>query len=348
MHRPRGRPFGALEFCWTALAVLAAPALAPITAQGSIDTMTLTGHVTPSMGETSIPQGVRVTLRDLDSSFWRMASLDATGRFEFAGVPSDGRYRVTVEAPGRSEVATELDRSSGRVVTLQLGGRIGQAHAAAGGPVALKDLWLDTPAGRSIRKASEDISRDRLGSALRNAEKAVDLNPGLAEAHAVKAMALMKLGKASPAEASLNEAVRLDSENPRALRMLGWLYLGTERPREALDPLTRAARLEPQDAQGLIWLSEALYRVGRYAEAVPPLETVLAADPNCYRASYQLGYAYLQLKRNPEALTAFRSFLSANRDIDPSAVRRIIDRLERQSSGTTGLQAADTAEGPDD
>jgi Flp pilus assembly protein TadD len=194
--------------------------------------------------------------------------------------------------------------------------------------VAVKDLWVDTAAGRLVRKATEDIARERFDSALRHAERAVGTNPELSEAHAIKALALMKLGKASPAEESLVEAVKLDASNAQAQRMLGWLYLATGRPQTGLDPLSTAAALEPNDQQGQVWLAEALYRVGRIPEAVVRLQAVLAADPSHPRANYQLGYAYLKLDRKTEALEAFRRSLSEVGDLDATAVRRIIQSLE--------------------
>lgn len=328
MHTPRGIARGASRRLSKPVVAVVITALCGVCALGYEDPISITGWISPALGESSLPREVRVTLRDLDSVYSREVLLSGGPRFEFTGVPRGGRYRITVEAAGRTKASVDVEPGAGTAVSVQLGAKEVQREPNRPGTVDVQDLWRASPAGKLVRQASEDIAKERFDSALRRAEKAVAISPGASEAHATKAFALLKLGKVGPAEESLLEAVRLDSENVPAIRLLGWLYLGTKRPAEAVEPLSRAAALDPHDNQGQVWLAEALYRVGRYGEAVAPLRTVLASDPGFARASYQLGYAYLRLNRHRDALETFRRFLETNRDIDPSGVRRIIAKLE--------------------
>jgi len=82
--------------------------------------------------------------------------------------------------------------------------------------------------------------------ALRQAERALKLDPGAAELHHERAVALRRLGRQADSRQAFARAAALDAENPWVWFDLGRAALsdGVSGGREALDAFERAARLE--------------------------------------------------------------------------------------------------------
>jgi tetratricopeptide (TPR) repeat protein len=92
--------------------------------------------------------------------------------------------------------------------------------------------------------------------ALRQAERALKLDPGSAEFHHERAVALRRLGREDAALAAFREAAALDPRNPWASFDLGRAALsaGVAGAREALDAFERAGRLDDGEAGARFWI----------------------------------------------------------------------------------------------
>lgn len=93
-------------------------------------------------------------------------------------------------------------------------------------------------------------------SALRQAERALKLDPGAAELHHERAIALRRLGREDTALQAFREAAALDAENPWAAFDLGRAALatGVGGAREALEAFERAGRLDNGEAGARFWI----------------------------------------------------------------------------------------------
>ena len=92
--------------------------------------------------------------------------------------------------------------------------------------------------------------------ALRQAEKALRLDPGSAELHHERGVALRRLGRDEDARPSFRRAAELDPGNPWPWFELGRAALAAGVPgaREALEAFERAGRAEPGEAGAQFWI----------------------------------------------------------------------------------------------
>ena len=102
--------------------------------------------------------------------------------------------------------------------------------------------------------------------ALRQADKALRLDPGAAELHHERGVALRRLARDDDAKAAFTRATALDPANPWSWFELGRVALdaGVAGAREALDAFERAGRAESGEAgaQFWIWAARAALVVG--------------------------------------------------------------------------------------
>ena len=114
--------------------------------------------------------------------------------------------------------------------------------------------------------------------ALRQAERAQKQDPDAAGWAHARGLALRRLGRARAAVLALEEAARLDPENPWAWFDLGRAALDDAQGASAVAAFRRAAELDPGPEGGrlLAWAARA---AAGGPEAVPLREAALARDP---------------------------------------------------------------------
>jgi TolB-like protein/DNA-binding winged helix-turn-helix (wHTH) protein/Tfp pilus assembly protein PilF len=115
--------------------------------------------------------------------------------------------------------------------------------------------------------------------AIRAAQKALDLDPGLAEAHALLGRVLKKQFQWAEAEAQYQQALELNPNNSAAhLEYANWLA-SHGRVDEALAWSRRARELDPlgNASAAIGWI---LFHARRYDEAIRELRSVLAVHPD--------------------------------------------------------------------
>ena len=134
------------------------------------------------------------------------------------------------------------------------------------------------------------------------AERALELNPDLAEAHCVKAVCLSERGAAAGAQAEIDQALRLDPDSWAVNREAGRLMLRHGRSAEAIPYFTKAAALMEGDFQAAGLLLVCYNAIGDLDSAraaalmaMERAEHALAADQNNGVAIGYLAYglAYL-------------------------------------------------------
>jgi TolB-like protein/tetratricopeptide (TPR) repeat protein/DNA-binding winged helix-turn-helix (wHTH) protein len=137
---------------------------------------------------------------------------------------------------------------------------------------------------------------------IRAAQKALELDPELAEAHVLMADVYQKRWRWSDAEAEYKEALRLKPSDAAAhLGFASWL-LCHGRTEEALAWARRARELNPFGTTGLDigWI---LFHARRYDEAIREFRSVLAVHPDSASGHWYLGFALIG-KGHPEEAIA--------------------------------------------
>ncbi len=91
-----------------------------------------------------------------------------------------------------------------------------------------------------VELASNYYADGRMDLALAEIGRALEAQPSHAEALGLQGLVLMQMGDAKQGEHSLQQAVRLEPDNPRLLNNLGWLVCQSGEPQRALPYFERA------------------------------------------------------------------------------------------------------------
>jgi tetratricopeptide (TPR) repeat protein len=183
--------------------------------------------------------------------------------------------------------------------------------------LGLADAYGDL--GTIFVGASPGETRPRVISA---AQKALELDPDLADAHVTLAGMYIKEWKWAEAEAEYRRALDLNPNDAAAHRGLsGWL-LCQGRTDEALAWARRARELDPLgDAGGTIaW---TLFNAHRYDEAIREFRNVLAVEPDSGSALWQLGWALIENHQVEEAILELEKAASVT-DRSPGVIGNLI------------------------
>jgi len=165
-----------------------------------------------------------------------------------------------------------------------------------------------------VQAASAEYYHERprvaLSAARESAARALSLDPGLSEAHAVIGDLQMLDGDWAAAESSYAEAISLNPSNCAALRSYGLLLALDSRYAEALAAVDHARDLEPLCLGTNATAAWTRYVVGDYDSAIVQSRTMLALDPEFVAAHRVLAAALLQAGRADEAAAQLEQALT--------------------------------------
>ncbi len=150
-------------------------------------------------------------------------------------------------------------------------------------------------------------------TALAMLQKAIEREPGRAEAYAMLGQAYVKQRKPGPAVDAFRRAVKLEPGSARYQTELGRALLTrgpgeTGAEEEAIKAFEEAITLEPSNALAHYELGKVLARQGRPDEALAHLNKAVEAEPEFYEAFYLLGRLHTRLKHPQQAERSFETF----------------------------------------
>jgi TolB-like protein/DNA-binding winged helix-turn-helix (wHTH) protein/Flp pilus assembly protein TadD len=131
------------------------------------------------------------------------------------------------------------------------------------------------------------------------AQKALELDPGLAGAHVLLGQTYERLWKWSESSAELKRALELQPNDADANRELAMLLVCEGRTEEGIVRLQRARELDPINVDALVNDGFLLFLARHYDEAIQTLRSVLAVQPDIARAHWFMGYNLIA-KGQPE------------------------------------------------
>ena len=146
------------------------------------------------------------------------------------------------------------------------------------------------------------------------AERAVEIDPTLAEGHTSLAYAEFLYGwDWARAEAAFQRAIQANPEYPTARHWYGEFLMAMARYEEAQEELARGQVLDPLSLSigtGAGWV---LYFMGKYDEAIAQYERVLELDPDFVILPWFLGPAYVQRGRYDDAIALYEHWLERSK-----------------------------------
>lgn len=174
---------------------------------------------------------------------------------------------------------------------------IGKEPGYAAAYAGLADCYLELQWGSGMPSGTA------LSQARAATSKALELDPGLAEAHATNGELLLTADwNWKGAEVEFKRAIALNPSYSMAHHWYG-LELGQlGRAEEAKRELELARELDPAPAINRANVAWAYYVGREYQEAAKILSQVLEQDPDFWVAHWGLGSSYVQMKKYPEAL----------------------------------------------
>jgi Tfp pilus assembly protein PilF len=169
------------------------------------------------------------------------------------------------------------------------------------------------------------------------AQKAVELDPNLAEAHTSLAFAeFWGFLDATAADREFRRAIELDPNLARAHHWYATFLIQILRPEESLAEIERARQLDPSSKAILADKGALLNRAGRSAEALSLLKQMEVSDPG-FRSSHEyLAQVYWDEGNYKDALEEYRKEALLRGQGD--AVTRVAaQQAALRTGGTQGL-----------
>jgi len=262
----------------------------------------------------SVVAALKLPLTEAEARAFRSAPTDNPAAYELF---LRGKIRIRHETRVDDSMAIELLE---RAVALDP--RFAAAHAQLARAYGLWVSQLARGDTAAVEKAYVEV------------EKALQLNPDLAEAHWARAFVLWDVAPGFQHQRAIQEDRRAVALNPNlaeAHQHLGVIYLHIGLLDEAVAEFRTALTLNPFDvnAQRRIGIAQ-IYR-GQYADG---LTLIRQAGPEANPAlwSYQVAWALLYLRRDAEAAAFMEQYLRAHA-ADPGGVVRSTRAVLRAKAG---------------
>jgi TolB-like protein/Tfp pilus assembly protein PilF len=200
----------------------------------------------------------------------------------------------------------------------------------------------------SIHLADDFVApREVYPRARLSAERALELDPRLAEAHAVQgAIKMFYDWDVTGAERALTRSLELNANSALARTYYALLLSALQRHEEAIRQVRLAVDIDPLGSLAAWGLGWTLYRAGEYDAAIAHAQRGIEADPQDANARLQLGTSLLEQGQAGEGLDTIRlaTTLSgehqfylavlgnaAARADRPDEARALAERLEARS-----------------
>lgn len=172
------------------------------------------------------------------------------------------------------------------------------------------------PEARDLLKRGTDLGRQGdIEGAVGLLTRAIELDPGLADAHFNLAIGLYRLGQKDRAIREMQKAARLQPSDFDAHMRLGAWLSATEQPAEAVGEFERATALRMESLDAWLRLAQAYEAAGRGRAAVEAYRRVLGLlgrdDPLVLEALFK---AATQAKDGPTAVEIARKLLARRSD----------------------------------
>jgi tetratricopeptide (TPR) repeat protein len=163
-------------------------------------------------------------------------------------------------------------------------------------------------------------------AALKEFERALEMNPRLPTLHALYGKALMPVGDTERASQAFRQELEINPNDFESNLFLGILLRKDGKEDEALGYLRRAAQLRPNDLNARYHIAAVQLASGKITDAQRSLEDIVRVAPEFVEAHVLLAKAYYRL----------------NRKADGDLRRAIIQKLDaqRQAGAQEGMRDA--------
>jgi tetratricopeptide (TPR) repeat protein len=185
-------------------------------------------------------------------------------------------------------------------------------------PAAPTDAGQQDDALELLEQGRTLLDDDQCEAALEPLERAVELDPGLADAYLTLGNAYARTAQVEKAIEAYNTAISIDPDFSAAFTNLGAAYLreatDPEALRSAVEAFEKAIALDPEDADTHVNLGFARLQAALLPQAMDEFEQALSLNPELAEAYVGFGFAYLVQGEATQAIDQ----LQKAAEIDPA------------------------------
>ena len=327
------------------------PSIAPRSAATAADRLEFRGQVVIPPKAVGRGKRITLTLLHVGTAFNAQTRADSKGRFRFKKIPP-GTYSLSIFIPGAGEMQGTVDvtpafaDANGRVerqFTFDEDELAQEALPVQQGMVSVRELSIPRKARNEYSTARNDLRRQKVESARRHLEKAVEIAPQFLEALNYLGVLAYQRRDFATAEEYFRKALEQDPEAYEPVVNLGGALLAMGRSQEALEINSRAQTARPKDALANAQLGLSYYLLGDDEQALNYLLLAEQIDPAHFtHPQIPLANIYLRNSEEESAIEELEDFLNHHPD-SPEAesvratMRRIRQELESEPAATAGL-----------
>jgi protein O-mannosyl-transferase len=158
--------------------------------------------------------------------------------------------------------------------------------------------------------------------AIYHFQRAVEIQPGFAQARASLGMAYFKKGKMDEAIAALRESLAMEPGGPGVRTLLASALLEKGQVDEAMAQFQEAMLAAPESPQAWAEAGDALLKAGRVDDAIPYFQKSLQLQPRQAGVHNSLGNSWLKRGKAGEATAEFQKAVELEPN-DPSLRRNL-------------------------
>jgi arylsulfatase A-like enzyme/Tfp pilus assembly protein PilF len=236
----------------------------------------------------------------------------------------EAREYARVAVLAQQQIDLEPDLPQGYGVLAEVATNQGDYPTAiASYTTVIERLTTNTPSGkidaRRLASAchSRGVCRGRAGDpgqALIDLDRAIELNPALAEAYIDRGKLHRQHARNSLALADFSQAVTLAPQNPQAWYNRAMTRWGSGSGKGVVEDLTTAIKLAPQYVEARVARGTYYDGTGQIESAARDLQAALDLAPNHAAAHGQLGQLLIKQRQPAAALGHYREALSLKAD----------------------------------
>src|SRR6202022_486508 len=204
-----------------------------------------------------------------------------------------------------------------------------RAQSSASGKAQAKTQKVANPRTYLLDEAQRAIDKNNFEDAIPPLQKFLAEQPDVAYGHFQLAYTYTALKRTDEARAEYERAIAIDPKMAEAYLNLGMLLLNNGKDAAAVAPLRKAVELLPAQSRPRYLLAVAQERSGDEAAAAESFASGLALDPNDLPAIVSLGWSDLRRNKPAEAELKFRRALDIQPQT-PGALRGLAQSLDAQ------------------
>ena len=208
-----------------------------------------------------------------------------------------GEYKKVIQALSPLAEADPGDRTLAYLLGSAL---IGDGQLPRGQEIIDRLFRHEDSAEAHLLMASILLLADDAQSALKEAQRAIELNPKLPGVQACHGRILMRLGDTEKAKAAFKNELASNANDFDSNLFLGVLLRQDKQLDEARSFLQRAIQLRPREQYARYHLAAVYAAAGKPADALPLLEGVLKEHVDFVEARVLLASVYYRLNRKED------------------------------------------------